>query len=117
MVERMKKHVSSSLKKLLDEISIRKQSETDPSRDSYKSNTKKASRIKIPERKASKTITRQSPKRKFLKEIPANKRVKIASSGHSICSHSSAPPLKISREETSIRKIKRICKATAVLGN
>ena len=113
MVERMQKHVSSSLKKLSGKTSIRKQSETDPSRDPSKSNAKKISRIKNPERKASKTIMRQSSKRKTLKELSAKKRVKIASPDHSICSQNSAPPLRISREETSFRKIKRIRKATS----
>ena len=96
MVERMEKHVSTSLKKLSGEISIKKQSNTDPSRNPSKSYTKKVSRNKIPERKASKTITRRSSKRKSLKKIPANKRVRIASPDISDCSNNSATPLSIS---------------------
>ena len=60
MVERMQKHVSTSLKKFSGEMSIRKQSDIDPSCDPSKSNIKKVSPIENPERKASKTIKRRS---------------------------------------------------------
>ena len=116
MVERMQKHVSTSLKKISGEISIRKQSETDPSRDPSKSNTKKASRIKIPERKVSRTCKRRSSKRKSLIEFPTKKLVIIASPDNSVCSYHSAPPVRISRQETGFRRSKRLRKTTSHFG-
>ena len=71
---------------------MRKQSETDLSRDPSKSDTKKAIRIKIPERKVSTTIKRRSSKRKSSNEIPTDKRVRIASSDNSISSYHANVP-------------------------
>ena len=116
MVERMQKHVSTSLKKMSGEISIKKQSETDPSRDPSKSNTKKAIRIKIPERKVSRTSKRRSSKRKSSKEFPTNKQVRIASPDNSVSSYHSAPPVRIIRQETGFRRSKRLRKTTSRFG-
>ena len=115
MVSRMQKHISASLKKLSGEISIGKQPETQHGRDPSKSNTKKASRINIPEKKASKPIARRSSKRRTSNEIPTKKRVRLASPDHSICSHNSAPPLCISREGTTKAKGSAVPKT--ILGN
>ena len=49
-------------------------------------------------------------------KVLTNKRVRLASPYHSICSHNSAPPLRISREETTFRKSKRIRRATSHFG-
>ena len=73
MVERMQKHVSSSLKKLSGKISIRKQSEIDPSRNPSTSKNKRRVELKFQKGKHQRQLRDKVRKERLWKSyLPTN---------------------------------------------